>query len=130
MFHPDPRRFLQTPAPKPFIEVNVAALASKSDYREMTSMLKEGTAVDISHTTVGTMLKRVEQAQATPDEKMIQELAESDVLPEARKMDFLYAGANESDLRHTRITNSDGLAGCTVKNCKEAFSQTDQPLLH
>lgn len=173
----------------PLVEVKVAELASKSDYRETARMLKEWTAVDISHTTVGTILKRVGQAQAAADEKMVQELAESDVLPEAKKIDFLYAeadgvyvrstkkrkhievghaimyegwekngkrvslkdrkvlmttqsmdnfwsevqafAANEYNLRHTQIvTNSDGGAGYNGERFKEAFSQTNHPILH
>jgi len=67
----------------PLVEVKVAELASKSDYRETARMLKEWTAVNISHTTVGTMLKRVGHAQADADYQMVEELEASDVLPEA-----------------------------------------------
>lgn len=173
----------------PLVEVKVAELASRSDYRETARMLKEWTAVDISHTTVGTILKRVGSAQAIADEEMVQELAESETLPKAKKIDFLYAeadgvyvrstkkrkhievahsimyegwekngkrvslkgrkvlmttqstddfwaevqafAANEYELNQTQIvTNSDGGAGYTGEKFKEAFSQTDQPILH
>lgn len=173
----------------PLVEVKVAELASKSDYRETARMLKEWTAVHISHTTVGTILKRVGQAQADADEEKVQELATSDILPEAKQIDYLYAeadgvyvrstkkkkhievahsimyegwekngkrvalkdrkvfmttqpiddfwakvqafAANEYDLCHTQIiTNSDGGAGYSGEKFKEAFSQTDQPILH
>lgn len=48
----------------PFVEVKVAELASENDYRSASDILKEWTAVDISHTTVGNILKRVGEAQA------------------------------------------------------------------
>src|SRR5699024_4763254 len=49
---------------RPLVEVKVAELASKSDYRESARILKEWTAVDISHTTVGSILRRVGKVQA------------------------------------------------------------------
>lgn len=173
----------------PLVEVKVAEMASKSDYRETARILKEWTAVNLSHTTVGTILRRVGQAQALADEEMVMELAESDTLPEAKPVDFLYAeadgvyvrstrkrkhievshammyegweangkrvalkdrkvlmttkemdsfwaevqafAANEYSLEHTQIvTNSDGGAGYAVERFKEAFSQTNLPILH
>src|SRR5690625_5229579 len=58
----------------PLVEVKVAELASKSDYRESARILKEWTAVDISHTTVGSIVRRVGKAQADADKEMVQEL--------------------------------------------------------
>ncbi|MFA8439222.1 UPF0236 family transposase-like protein, partial [Pueribacillus sp. YX66] len=43
----------------PLVEVKVAELASKSDYRQSARILKEWMAVDISHTTVGSIVRRV-----------------------------------------------------------------------
>src|SRR5690625_6271804 len=43
----------------PLVEVKVAELASKSDYRESARILKEWTVVDLSHTTVGRIVRRV-----------------------------------------------------------------------
>lgn len=85
----------------PLVEVKVAELASKSDYRESARILKEWTAVDISHTTVGTMLKRVGEAQSVEDEKVVEDLAQSDTLPEAKKVDILYAEADGVFVRST-----------------------------
>lgn len=86
----------------PLVEVKVAEMASKSDYRETARILKEWTAVNLSHTTVGTILRRVGQAQALADEEMVMELAESDTLPEAKQVDFLYAEADGVYVRSTR----------------------------
>jgi len=58
----------------PFGEVKVAEMASESTYRETARVLKEWTAVDISHTTVGTIVKQVGEAQAKADEEMFIEL--------------------------------------------------------
>src|SRR5699024_10600262 len=78
----------------PLVEVKVAELASKSDYRESARILKEWTAVDISHTTVGSIVRRVGKAQAEADEALVQELEDSAELPEGKKVDFLYAEAD------------------------------------
>lgn len=43
----------------PLVEVKVAKLASKSDYHESARILKEWTAVEMSHTTVGSIVRRV-----------------------------------------------------------------------
>ena len=48
----------------PLVEVKVAELASKSDYRESARILREWTAVNMSHTTVGNILKRVGKTQS------------------------------------------------------------------
>jgi len=79
----------------PLVEVKVAELASKSDYRESARILKEWTAVDISHTTVGSIVRRVGNAQAKADEQMVQDLEDSAELPEGKKeVDFLYTEAD------------------------------------
>src|SRR5690625_2899924 len=56
------------------VEIKVAELASESTYRESSRILKEWTAVDISHTTVGTIVKRVGEAQAQADQSMVMDL--------------------------------------------------------
>src|SRR5690625_3083847 len=78
----------------PLVEVKVAELASKSDYRESARILKEWTAVEMSHTTVGSIVRRVGKAQAEADERMVQELEDSAELPEGKKVDFLYTEAD------------------------------------
>ena len=78
----------------PLVEVKVAELASKSDYRESARILKEWTAVDISHTTVGNIVRRVGKAQAEADEAMVQELEVSAELPKGKNVDFLYTEAD------------------------------------
>src|SRR5699024_5856275 len=61
----------------PLVEVKVAELANKSDYRESARILKEWTAVDLSHTTVGRIVRRVGKAQAEADEAMVLDLKAS-----------------------------------------------------
>ncbi|MDY0406708.1 UPF0236 family protein [Virgibacillus sp. 179-BFC.A HS] len=51
------------------VELKVAELASECTYRETARVLKEWTAVNISHTTVGTIVKQVGKAQAKADEE-------------------------------------------------------------
>lgn len=78
----------------PLVEVKVAELASESTFRESASILKEWTAVTMSHTTVGSIVKRVGVAQAQADEEMVIELEEAAFLPEGKEVDFLYAEAD------------------------------------
>jgi len=78
----------------PLVEVKVAELASENKYREVSRVLKEWTAVDISHTTVGNIVRRVGGAQAEADKEMVRELEEAASLPEGKKVDFLYAEAD------------------------------------
>jgi len=79
----------------PLVEVKIAELASKSDYRESARILKEWTAVDISHTTVGSIVRRVGRAQAEADEAMVLDLEESAKLPKGKKeLEFLYTEAD------------------------------------
>src|SRR5690606_33681470 len=47
----------------PLVEVKVAEMASETDYREVARVLKEWTAVHLSHTTVGSVVRRVGEAQ-------------------------------------------------------------------
>lgn len=90
----------------PFVEVKVAEMASESTYRETARVLKEWTAVDISHTTVGTIVRKVGEAQAKADEEMVTELEESAELPEGKEIDFLYAEADGVFVRGTEKKKS------------------------
>src|SRR5699024_711485 len=78
----------------PLVEVKVAELVSQNTYRESARILKEWTAVDISHATVGKILRRVGEAQAEADKAMVQELEKSASLPKGKEVDFLYAEAD------------------------------------
>lgn len=88
------------------VEVKVAEMASETDYRETARVLKEWTAVNISHTTVGSIVKRVGKVQAQADEDMVIELEEADFLPEGKKVDFLYAEADGVFVRGTQKKKS------------------------
>lgn len=78
-------------------------MASKSDYRESSRILKEWTAVDISHTTVGNIVKRVGKAQADYDELIVKELDESAELPKGKKeVKYLYAEADSVYIRELK----------------------------
>lgn len=88
------------------VEVKVAEMASETDYREAARVLKEWTSVDISHTTVGSIVKRVGKAQAEADKEMVVELDEADFLPEGKKVDFLYAEADGVFVRGTKKKKS------------------------
>lgn len=86
----------------PLVEVKVAELASELTYRETAKTLKEWTAVDVSHQTVGTILKRVGKAQAEEDEEMVKELEEAAELPKGKEVDFYYAEADGIFVRGTK----------------------------
>ncbi|MEQ6378663.1 ISLre2 family transposase [Bacillaceae bacterium S4-13-56] len=90
----------------PLVEVKVAEMASETDYRETARVLKEWTAVNISHTTVGSLVKRVGEAQAEADGAMVIELDEADSLPQGKKLDFLYAEADGVFVRGTQKKKS------------------------
>src|SRR5690625_2062138 len=90
----------------PFVEVKVAEMASEITYRETASVLKEWTAVDISHTTVGTIVREVGEAQAKADEEMVIDLEESAVLPEGEEIEYLYAEADGVFVRGTEKKKS------------------------
>lgn len=90
----------------PFVEVKVAEMASESTYRETARTLKEWTAVDISHTTVGTIIKQVGEAQAKADKEMVVELEEAAELPKGEEVDYLYAEADGVFVRGTEKKKS------------------------
>lgn len=90
----------------PFVEVKVAEMASESTYRETAHILKEWTAVDISHATVGTIVREVGEAQAKADEDMVIDLEDSAVLPEGKEVEFLYAEADGVFVRGTEKKKS------------------------
>lgn len=85
----------------PFVEVKVAEMASEATYRETADVLREWTAVDISHTTVGHIVKQVGEAQSKHDEEMVVELEEAAELPKGKKVDNLYAEADGVFVRST-----------------------------
>jgi len=84
------------------VELKAAELAREATYREVARVLKEWTAVEISHTTVGQMVKEVGGAQAEADEELIIELEESAALPEGKPVDFLMAEADGVFVRSTK----------------------------
>jgi hypothetical protein len=90
----------------PLVEVKVAELASESTYRESARILKEWTAVTMSHTTVGSIIKRVGEAQAQADEEMVIELEEAASMPAGKEVDFLYAEADGVFVRGTKKKKS------------------------
>lgn len=96
----------------PLVEVKVAELASKSDYRETARILREWTAVQLSHNTVGDIVKRVGKVQAEADEELVVELEEVTELPEGKKVDFLYVEADGVFVRdlkkkkHTEVSHA------------------------
>ncbi|MCI3028558.1 ISLre2 family transposase [Desemzia sp. C1] len=86
----------------PLVEVKAAELASKATYRDTADILNEWTAMTISHQTVGTILKRVGEAQANEDEETVTELEESATLPTGKKVDYFYAEADGVFVRGTK----------------------------
>lgn len=86
--------FLSYQRYSPLVEVKAAELASELTYREVAKTLKEWTAVSMSHTTVGTIVRKVGEAQAKENEEMVQEIEEADGLPEGKEVDYLYAEAD------------------------------------
>src|SRR5699024_7658825 len=91
---------------RPLVEVKGAEMAAECTYRVTARRLKALTAVDISHTTVRTIVKQVGEAQAKADEEMVNELEESAELPEGKKVDFLYAEADGVFVRGTEKKKS------------------------
>jgi len=71
------------------VELKVAELASRCTYREYVRILKEWTSVEMSHSAVVGILKRVGTIQAETDREMIQGLEEAASLPEGKRIDFL-----------------------------------------
>ena len=78
----------------PLVELKVAELASENTYREVANILKEWTAVSLSHTTVGNMVKHVGKTQAEADKALVEELEIADSLPEGKKVDYLFSEAD------------------------------------
>jgi len=85
----------------PFVDVKVAEMAAETTYREVARILNEWTAVSISHTTVGNIVKKVGKAQKEADEELVSELAESTELPKRKEVNFLYAEADGVFVRGT-----------------------------
>lgn len=85
----------------PLVDVKVAEMASEVTYRETEAILKQWTAVDISHTTVGTIVKEVGETQSKHDEEMVTELEEAAELPKGKEVDYLYAEADGVFVRST-----------------------------
>src|SRR5699024_7782389 len=69
---------------------------------ETARVLSEWTAVDMSHGTVGNIVKRVGSAQAAADQKMVEELEIADHLPEGKKVDHLFAEADGVFVKSTK----------------------------
>ncbi|PXW91610.1 hypothetical protein DES38_10436 [Streptohalobacillus salinus] len=69
-------------------------MESETDYRETAPVISEWTTVDISHTSVANIVKRVGKAQAIADAQMLEELEIADQLPEGKPVDFLFAEAD------------------------------------
>lgn len=90
----------------PFVDVKVAEMAAESTFRQTAHILKEWTAVDISHSVVGNIVKQVGEAQAKADEEMVIDLEESAELPEGKEVEFLYAEADGVFVRGTEKKKS------------------------
>src|SRR5699024_10917886 len=90
----------------PLVEVNVAEMASEITNRETERVLKEWTAVDISHTKVGQIVREGGEAQAKADADMVIDLEESATLPEGEEIEFLYAEADGVFVRGTEKKKS------------------------
>ncbi|MDM8100606.1 MULTISPECIES: ISLre2 family transposase [Oceanobacillus] len=78
----------------PLVEVKVAEMASESTYREVAHTLEAWTPVQLSHQTVGQMVKVVGKAQAQADQDRVTEMEEATSLPEGKKVDYFYAEAD------------------------------------
>ncbi|NEV22039.1 UPF0236 family transposase-like protein, partial [Heyndrickxia coagulans] len=78
----------------PLVELKVAELASENTYREVANILKEWTAVSLSHTTVGEMVKRVGKTQVEADKALVEEMEIAASLPDGKKVDYLFSEAD------------------------------------
>lgn len=173
----------------PLVDVKIAELASKCDYRTVADILAGWTDVKISHGAVRNIVNKVGMAQARQDEAMVKELEESAELPQGKKVDVLFAEADGVYIRSTErkkgmevrhavlyegwekngnrvslkgrevimttkssdafwtevhalaasryslekaqvVTNSDGGAGYTAEKFREAFAQSENPVIH
>ena len=90
----------------PAVELKVAELATKQTYRAAASTLAEWTPVSVSPTTVGTILKRVGNAQAESDEAQVKEMEEAASLPEGKQVAFLFAEADGVHIHGTEKKRS------------------------
>lgn len=90
----------------PAVELKVAETASKQTYRETAKTVAGWTPVEMSHTAVGTIVKRVGKAQADWDRERVREMEEAAFLPEGKKVDFLFAEADGVHVKGTREKNS------------------------
>ncbi|MBO8157192.1 MAG: hypothetical protein H0Z32_12090 [Bacillaceae bacterium] len=52
----------------------MAEIVIEMDYREVACVLNEWTAVHLSHTTEGSMVRRVGEPQAQAEKEMVEEL--------------------------------------------------------
>ncbi|AKN52466.1 hypothetical protein AB434_0061 [Heyndrickxia coagulans] len=69
-------------------------MASENTYREVANILKEWTAVSLSHTTVGEMVKRVGKTQVEADKALVEEMEIAASLPDGKKVDYLFSEAD------------------------------------
>jgi len=86
----------------PLVEIKVAEMVTEMDYRETARVLNEWTAVEMSHGTVGNIVKRVGSAQAVADQQMVEELEIADHLPIGKKVDYLFAEADGVFVKSTQ----------------------------
>src|SRR5699024_5916177 len=117
----------------PFVEVNVAEMASDISYRETVRVLKDWTAVDIGHTAVGSMVREVGEAQAKADEDMVIDLEESATLPEGEEIEFLYAEVDGVFVRGTEKKKSHEVSHAILyegwDKCGNRVSLRDQKVI-
>lgn len=78
----------------PYVEVKTAELASENTYRQTAKAIQEWTPIQISHQTVGNIVKKVGEAQSRFDEAMVTELEYAAELPEGKEVPFLMAEAD------------------------------------
>lgn len=81
------------------VELKESELASENTYREVADILKEWTAVSLSHTTVGNMVKREGKTKEEANWALMEELEMAVSLPEGKKVDYLFAEANSVFVR-------------------------------
>ncbi len=90
----------------PLVEIKVAEMASESTYRETSRILKEWTSVEMSHQTVGKIVKQVGAAQGQADQEAMEELEYAESLPEGKKVDYLMVEADGVFIRSTQKRKS------------------------
>src|SRR5699024_7816437 len=84
-----------------FGDVKVAEMACEVTYRGVGATLKQWTAVDISHTKVGKIVKEVGEAQTKHDQDMVTELEAAAELHGGKDEDYLHAEADGVLVRTT-----------------------------